>query len=124
MKTKDCIELAREVVRLGTEYPNAVSRPYYVGNFPVPNGPPLNTGGCIFGQAIDKLYPDFSLHAVEGRSIENIVLQWDWTNNDGDLVSAMISTQKNQDGKQPWGEAIKPLKDWTISKFGRLKYSQ
>lgn len=100
------IELIINKVReLATKYPAAVYKghvcSYTKGN--VLNGP--DREGCIFGQAIIELYPDFDFgepdtygiaELIERNNIDCKKIQLDWC----DVVQA------KQDDDVAWGEAL------------------
>lgn len=105
MITED--QLRDEVVRLGTEYPNAkyITTNYgtcYYNKGKVANGP--DAEGCIFGQALRNL----GVPAESLTKIQSINLVLEALNIEYGGYSFM-SCQRSQDLGCTWGEAIKAL---------------
>lgn len=116
-------QINTEVIRLGTEYPNAVYRghySYFEGH--VDNGPP-NVTGCIFGQALcnlglkEELTDIIEAHKADRNDNSCIptigavlrVLFGKTSAEGARLYESHMNCQSKQDHLREWGDCIKFL---------------
>jgi hypothetical protein len=102
-------DLIAGVRRLAELYPNAVygSEVCRYDQGGVTDGPPVE--GCILGQAMREVSHDFYMkhcECVNGIWHEQFLKVIDRT-DDGNEIEWLRRVQDEQDGKTPWGEAVK-----------------
>jgi hypothetical protein len=110
-------DLIAGVRRLAELYPNAVygSEVYRYDQGGVTDGPPVE--GCILGQAMREVSHDFymkhceCLNSIHFNSFLKVIDRTD----DGNEIKWLGCVQDEQDGKTPWGEAVKAAdKRWPL----------
>jgi hypothetical protein len=110
-------DLIAGVRRLAELYPNAVygSEACRYDQGKVTDGPPVE--GCILGQAMREVSHDFymkhceCLNSIHFNSFLKVIDRTD----DGNEIKWLGCVQDEQDGKTPWGEAVKAAdKRWPL----------
>lgn len=111
-------KIREEVIRLGTEYPEALyirpntkpneNQGCYYDRGDVQNGPP-DKQGCIFGQALQNLDPEFlqSKWAVKRIGISELL----FTLYGISCPQSFNTCQGRQDDRNTWGDAIKAFQE-------------
>ena len=114
METKldiDPCKLTKEVLRLAKESPNYVY-PSIQDGISVPScyytkGATPECKGCIFGVALQNLGVSKERLEEFGQSAIHYLIEANTK-----LLEVFVTVQVMQDNGEPWGEAVKPLKEY------------
>ena len=99
-------QLEKEVRRLASENSDYIYRPVYKGYYSYVYG--QDSKGCIFGQAITNLFPDFDFSKDEGNTIRVLLYRIGIIDDVMRPEARWFSNvQFEQDGGLMWSECIK-----------------